>query len=43
MQAPIEVSRRGGGEVFLLDILSHRISEMATYAKIGKAPNRLRN
>src|SRR5947207_13642821 len=29
MQAPIEVSRREG-EVFLLDILSHRMSVMAT-------------
>jgi hypothetical protein len=29
MQAPIEVSRRGVGEVFSLDILSHRTSEMA--------------
>ena len=26
MQAPIEVSRRGVGEVFSLDILSHRTS-----------------
>ena len=26
MQAPIEVSRRGVGEVFSLDILSHRMS-----------------
>src|SRR6266699_4949911 len=30
MQAPIEVSRREG-EVFLLDILSHRMSAMACY------------
>jgi hypothetical protein len=29
MQAPIEVSRRGVGEVFSLDILSHRMSVMA--------------
>ena len=29
MQAPIEVSRREG-EVFLLDILSHRMSEMSS-------------
>ena len=29
MQAPIEVSRRGVGEVFLLDILSHRMSVSA--------------
>ena len=28
MQAPIEVTERSG-EVFLLDILSHRMSEMA--------------
>jgi hypothetical protein len=28
MQAPIEVSRRAVGEVFLLDILSHRMSVM---------------
>src|ERR1700758_5392795 len=28
MQAPIEVSRRAVGEVFSLDILSHRMSEM---------------
>jgi hypothetical protein len=29
MQAPIEVSRRGVGEVFSLDILSHRMSAKA--------------
>jgi len=29
MQAPIEVSRRGVGEVFSLDILSHRMSAIA--------------
>jgi len=29
MQAPIEVSRRGVGEVFSLYILSHRMSDMA--------------
>jgi hypothetical protein len=28
MQAPIEVSRRGVGEVFSLDIPSHRMSVM---------------
>ena len=28
MQAPTEVSRRGVGEVFSLDILSHRMSVM---------------
>src|SRR6266496_2684868 len=33
MQAPIEVSRREG-EVFLLDILSHRMSVMADVAPI---------
>ncbi len=32
MQAPIEVSRREG-EVFLLDILSHRMSAIADYNK----------
>jgi hypothetical protein len=31
MQAPIEVSRRGVGEVFSLDILSHRTSAMAIF------------
>jgi hypothetical protein len=31
MQAPIEVSRRGVGEVFSLDILSHRMSEMTIF------------
>ena len=29
MQAPIEASRRGVGEVFSLDILSHRMSAIA--------------
>ena len=28
MQAPIEASRRGVGEVFFLDILSYRMSVM---------------
>ena len=30
MQAPIEASRRGVGEVFSLDILSHRMSAIAS-------------
>jgi hypothetical protein len=30
MQAPIEVSPRGVGEVFSLDILSHRVSAMVS-------------
>ncbi len=29
MQAPIEVSRKSSGEVFVLDILSNRMSVMA--------------
>ena len=33
MQAPIEVSRREG-EVFLLDILSHRMSAIAIYRQL---------
>jgi hypothetical protein len=35
MQAPIEISRRGGGEVSLLDILSHRMSDLAIYLLNG--------
>ena len=31
MQAPIEASRRGVGEVFSLDILSHRMSVIARF------------
>ena len=34
MQAPIEASRRGVGEVFSLDILSHRMSEMAIFQQL---------
>jgi hypothetical protein len=33
MQAPIEVTERSG-EVFLLDILSHRMSEMAMFHQL---------
>ena len=35
MQAPIEVSRRGVGEVFSLDILSHRMSVMGMFQQLG--------
>jgi hypothetical protein len=38
MQAPIEVSRRGAGEVFSLDILSHRMSEMAILRRLSVRP-----
>ena len=34
MQAPIEVSRREG-EVFLLDILSHRMSEIGIFRQLS--------
>jgi hypothetical protein len=33
MQAPIEVTERSG-EVFLLDILSHRISDMGIFQQL---------
>ena len=33
MQAPIEVTERSG-EVFLLDILSHRMSEIAMFHQL---------
>jgi hypothetical protein len=36
MQAPIEVSRRGVGEVFSLDILSHRMSVMGMFVRRDK-------
>ena len=34
MQAPIEVSRRASGEVFLLDLLSHRMSVIEIFANL---------
>jgi hypothetical protein len=37
MQAPIEVSRRGVGEVFSLDILSHWMSAMGILRQISPA------
>ena len=37
MQAPIEASRRGVGEVFSLDILSHRMSVIAFHEKAGRS------
>jgi hypothetical protein len=40
MQAPIEVSRRGAGEVFSLDILSHRMSEIALISTIDVGDSR---
>ena len=36
MQAPIEVSRRAVGEVFSLDILSHRMSAMAILHQLSE-------
>ena len=38
-QAPIEVSRRGVGEVFSLDILSHRMSVMAMFRQLVQLPS----
>jgi hypothetical protein len=35
MQAPVEVSRRNG-EVFSLDILSHRMSALAMFRQLIK-------
>jgi len=40
MQAPIEVTERSG-EVFLLDILSHRMCEMAMLRQHISAPHAL--
>jgi len=37
MQAPIEVTERSG-EVFLLDILSHRMSEIAIFRQQPTIP-----
>jgi hypothetical protein len=34
MQAPIEVSRRAVEKCFVLDILSHRMSEMGIFRKL---------
>jgi len=39
MQAPIEVSRRVSGKVFLLDILSHRMSAIAIYRQLTRLPS----
>jgi len=36
MQAPIEVTERSG-EVFLLDILSHRMSEIAIFQQLAES------
>ncbi len=38
MQAPIEASRRGVGEVFSLDILSHRMSAIAIFRQLPHFP-----
>jgi hypothetical protein len=38
MQAPIEVSRRGVGEVFSLDILSHRMSVIDSMTMSAPTP-----
>jgi hypothetical protein len=36
MQAPIQISRRGSGEVFVLDILSHRMSAIAWFRQLQR-------
>jgi len=44
MQAPIEVTERSG-EVFLLDILSHRMSEIAIFRQLTESvlPKKVRH